>query len=152
MHLMRTINVTCPWRLTSSEYFICLEKLWHTQTTTLKPEKAYLMKLCMHSTFIISPLFWLCIHEGCGRVDCIVCVVLISFACLLFFSSSICMIESSQRTSHYQKGLCSPMAVIHGSCIAASTSTASYSNRMTFMTFPRRQWGVCCLVDKSRGT
>lgn len=86
---MRTINVTChetcPWLLTSSEYFICLETPWYTQATTLKPEKAELMKVCMHCAFIIPPLLWLCIHEGCERVYCIVCRVnLICLSLLLF--------------------------------------------------------------------
>lgn len=77
--------------------------------------------------------------------------MLISFACL-FSSSSIFLIESSQRMSHNQKSLCSPTAAIYGSCIAASTSTASYSDRITFFGFSSWQRGVCFLVDKSRGS
>ncbi len=109
------------------------------------------MKLCMHSAYIISPLFWFCIHEGCEELIAL-SVVLISFACF-FSSSSIFLIESSQRTSRYQKRACAAQQLQStAAALQQSTSTASYSDRITFFGFSSWQRRVCCLVDKSRGS
>ncbi len=85
------------------------------------------------------------------RVDCIVCRVNLIRLFLLFLQH-IFDWELPEDVPLPKETLFSPTAAIYGSCIAASTSTASYSDRITFFGFSSWQRRVCCLVDKSRGS